>query len=84
MDNVKRVTNLTIRSPNKSEQQPPCPARAVQSFVGEANGLPAVRTGAVGFGVWRGGYHPLFEVFAGSSNVFISSLDKQIHTLSSH
>jgi RHS repeat-associated protein len=35
------------------------------------NGLPAVRTGDVGFGVWCGGYYPLFEVFTGSSNVFI-------------
>lgn len=35
------------------------------------NGLPAVRSGDVGFGVWCGGYYPLFEVFTGSSNVFI-------------
>jgi hypothetical protein len=36
------------------------------------NGLPSVRTGDVGFGVWCGGYYPLFEVFTGSSNVFIA------------
>jgi RHS repeat-associated protein len=35
------------------------------------NGLPAVRSGDVGFGVWCGGFYPLFEVFTGSSNVFI-------------
>jgi RHS repeat-associated protein len=35
------------------------------------NGLPAARCGDVGFGVWCGGYYPLFEVFTGSSNVFI-------------
>ena len=36
------------------------------------NGLPAARNGDVGFGAWCGGYYPLFEVFTGSSNVFIS------------
>jgi RHS repeat-associated protein len=35
------------------------------------NGLPAARNGDVGFGAWCGGYYPLFEVFTGSSNVFI-------------
>jgi RHS repeat-associated protein len=35
------------------------------------NGVPAARCGDVGFGVWCGGYYPLFEVFTGSSNVFI-------------
>jgi len=35
------------------------------------NGSPAVRNGDVGFGAWCGGYYPLFEVFTGSSNVFI-------------
>jgi RHS repeat-associated protein len=35
------------------------------------NGLPAARTGDVGFAAWCGGYYPLFEVFTGSSNVFI-------------
>ena len=35
------------------------------------NGLPAVRLGDVGFGVWCGGFYPLFEVFTGSSHVFI-------------
>jgi hypothetical protein len=35
------------------------------------NGLPTARTGDVGFGVWCGGYYPLFEIFTGSSNVFI-------------
>jgi len=35
------------------------------------NGFPAARCGDVGFGAWCGGYYPLFEVFTGSSNVFI-------------
>jgi RHS repeat-associated protein len=35
------------------------------------NGWPAARCGDVGFGVWCGGYYPLFEVFTGSSNVYI-------------
>ncbi len=35
------------------------------------NGLPAARAGDVGFAAWCGGYYPLFEVFTGSSNVFI-------------
>src|SRR5262245_14783426 len=35
------------------------------------NGLPTARVGDVGFGAWCGGYFPLFEVFTGSSHVFI-------------
>lgn len=35
------------------------------------NGLPAARFGDVGFGVWCGGFFPLFEVKTGSSHVFI-------------
>jgi len=35
------------------------------------NGLPAARTGDLGFGVWCGGYFPIFEVQTGSSHVFI-------------
>jgi YD repeat-containing protein len=35
------------------------------------NGLPAARCGDIGFGAWCGGYYPLFEVFTGSSHVFI-------------
>src|SRR5262245_18693263 len=35
------------------------------------NGFPSARCGDVGFGVWCGGFYPLFEVFTGSSNVFI-------------
>jgi hypothetical protein len=35
------------------------------------NGLPAARCGDVGFGAWCGGFYPLFEVFTGSSHVFI-------------
>ena len=35
------------------------------------NGLPAARTGDLGFGVWCGGFFPIFEVQTGSSHVFI-------------
>jgi RHS repeat-associated protein len=35
------------------------------------NGFPAARCGDVGFGAWCGGFYPLFEVFTGSSSVFI-------------
>jgi YD repeat-containing protein len=35
------------------------------------NGLPAARCGDIGFAAWCGGYYPLFEVFTGSSHVFI-------------
>src|SRR5262245_11116266 len=35
------------------------------------NGLPAARCGDIGIGAWCGGYFPLFEVFTGSSHVFI-------------
>jgi RHS repeat-associated protein len=35
------------------------------------NGFPSARCGDVGFGAWCGGFYPLFEVFTGSSNVFI-------------
>src|SRR5262245_15112656 len=143
MEQLRRLTHIPDHPANEQLQPPPNPARAVQSFVGEAmslvfkpldlanlgaakatnwlsnalpsfpaarlfidmvvgwphshphpptfgvplpsigpvicagavnvliNGLPAVRTGDVGFGVWCGGYYPLFEVFTGSSNVFI-------------
>jgi RHS repeat-associated protein len=35
------------------------------------NGIPAARCGDIGFGAWCGGFFPLFEVFTGSSHVFI-------------
>jgi RHS repeat-associated protein len=35
------------------------------------NGMPSARCGDVGFGVWCGGFFPLFEVQTGSSHVFI-------------
>jgi RHS repeat-associated protein len=35
------------------------------------NGLPAARCGDLGLGIWCGGYFPLYEVFLGSSNVWI-------------
>lgn len=35
------------------------------------NGMPAARCGDMGLGIWCGGYFPMYEVFLGSSNVWI-------------
>jgi uncharacterized Zn-binding protein involved in type VI secretion len=35
------------------------------------NGMPAARCGDLGLGIWCGGYFPLYEIFLGSSNVWI-------------
>lgn len=35
------------------------------------NGMPAARCGDLGLGIWCGGYFPLYEVFLGSSHVWI-------------
>jgi uncharacterized Zn-binding protein involved in type VI secretion len=35
------------------------------------NGMPAARCGDLGIGVWCGGYFPMYEIFLGSSNVWI-------------
>jgi uncharacterized Zn-binding protein involved in type VI secretion len=35
------------------------------------NGMPAARCGDLGIGVWCGGYFPMYEIFFGSSNVWI-------------
>jgi len=35
------------------------------------NGMPAGRCGDMGLGVWCGGYFPMYEVFLGSSSVWI-------------
>ena len=35
------------------------------------NGMPAARCGDMGLGVWCGGFFPMFEVFLGSSSVWI-------------
>jgi uncharacterized Zn-binding protein involved in type VI secretion len=35
------------------------------------NGLPAARCGDIGLGIWCGGYFPLYEIFLGSSHVWI-------------
>jgi RHS repeat-associated protein len=35
------------------------------------NGMPAGRCGDMGLGIWCGGYFPMYEVFLGSSNVWI-------------
>lgn len=37
------------------------------------NGTPAARCGDMGLGVWCGGYFPMFEVFLGSSTVWIEA-----------
>jgi uncharacterized Zn-binding protein involved in type VI secretion len=35
------------------------------------NGMPAARCGDMGLGIWCGGYFPMFEIFLGSSSVWI-------------
>jgi RHS repeat-associated protein len=35
------------------------------------NGMPAARCGDMGLGIWCGGYFPMYEVFLGSSSVWI-------------
>jgi uncharacterized Zn-binding protein involved in type VI secretion len=35
------------------------------------NGLPAARCGDMGVNIWCGGYFPFYEIFLGSSNVWI-------------
>lgn len=35
------------------------------------NGLPAARCGDMGLGIWCGGFVPMFEVFLGSSSVWV-------------
>src|SRR5262249_25886010 len=35
------------------------------------NGMPAARCGDMGLGIWCGGYFPLFEIFLGSSSVWV-------------
>ncbi len=70
----------------------PLPSIGVALLAGSRNvlinGLPAARSGDVGFAAWCGGYYPLFEVFTGSSNVFIGGarasrqfIDFTIHCL---
>lgn len=35
------------------------------------NGLPAARCGDMGLGIWCGGYFPMYEIFLGSSSVWL-------------
>ncbi len=35
------------------------------------NGMPAARCGDMGLGIWCGGYFPMYEIFLGSSNVWV-------------
>jgi RHS repeat-associated protein len=35
------------------------------------NGMPAARCGDMGLGIWCGGYFPMYEIFLGSSSVWI-------------
>jgi len=38
------------------------------------NGMPAGRCGDMGLGIWCGGYFPMFEIFLGSSSVWIEGM----------
>lgn len=63
--------------PNLIPPAPPIPLPSIGPVICAGavsvliNGLPAARCGDVGFGVWCGGFFPLFEVQTGSSHVFI-------------
>ncbi|HEX5084340.1 MAG TPA: RHS repeat-associated core domain-containing protein, partial [Blastocatellia bacterium] len=63
--------------PNLIPPAPPIPLPSVGPVICAGavsvliNGLPSARTGDLGFGVWCGGFFPIFEVQTGSSHVFI-------------
>jgi uncharacterized Zn-binding protein involved in type VI secretion len=38
------------------------------------NGMPAGRCGDMGMGIWCGGYFPMFEIFLGSSSVWVEGM----------
>ena len=38
------------------------------------NGMPAGRCGDVGMGIWCGGFFPMFEIFLGSSSVWLEGM----------
>src|SRR5215813_13616634 len=63
--------------PNLIPPAPPVPLPSVGPVICAGavsvliNGLPAARCGDLGFGVWCGGFFPIFEVQTGSSHVFI-------------
>ena len=38
------------------------------------NGMPAGRCGDMGLGIWCGGYFPMYEIFLGSSSVWIEGM----------
>ena len=46
----------------------PLPVRRGRTLI---NGMPAARCGDMGLGIWCGGYFPMYEVFLGSSSVWI-------------
>lgn len=67
--------------PNVCPPQPPLPLPSTGPVVplpilsGASrtliNGMPAARCGDIGLGVWCGGFFPFYEVFLGSSTVWI-------------
>jgi uncharacterized Zn-binding protein involved in type VI secretion len=70
--------------PNLIPPAPPVPLPSVGPvlpipFVSGAstvliNGMPAGRCGDIGLGIWCGGYFPLYEIFLGSSSVWIEGM----------
>lgn len=67
--------------PNLIPPAPPIPLPSIGPIIpipilsGAANvlinGLPAARCGDLGLGIWCGGYFPMFEIFLGSSSVWL-------------
>jgi RHS repeat-associated protein len=63
--------------PNLIPPAPPIPLPSVGPVICAGavsvliNGLPSARVGDLGFGVWCGGFFPIFEIQTGSSHVFI-------------
>jgi uncharacterized Zn-binding protein involved in type VI secretion len=70
--------------PNLDPPGPPVPLPSVGPvlpipFVSGAstvliNGMPAGRCGDLGVGIWCGGFFPLYEIFLGSSSVWIEGM----------
>src|SRR5215475_12643211 len=65
-DYINRITNLPQRAPSELERQPPNPARAVQSFVGEVLGVIAKPFDMLNWGVAKLGQWTGFDKLFGS------------------
>ncbi len=77
VDMVFGLPHAHSHPPNLIPPAPPIPLPSIGPVICAGavsvliNGMPAACCGDVGFGVWCGGFFPLFEVQTGSSHVFI-------------